>query len=274
MKWWFRRRLHTQIFVCIVIGVLLGLGFGEHVAVIEPIGTLFIRLLKMLVIPLTFLTLVAGLTKLDGIKSLRSLGGMTLLYYAASSLVAGVIGMTLALVLMPGKGVTAEAAGAAPPEAADFVISCEYTCTMALSNAAIIASHKAPNPPPAPTDRTGTVAPNDLASSATVTHEAADIADSTDRTGAVAFGYAAPVISHEAADKTKSTNFTCTVTLGDATVITANETADSNISADHTGAVTLAQDPMAIPNKAANKTFGSFDIYCFQAQIGNLRWPV
>ena len=113
ITWWFHRRLHTQIFVCILIGVALGLVFGERVAVIEPLGTLFIRLLKMLVVPLTFLTLVAGLTKLDGIKSLRSLGGMTLLYYAASSLVAGAIGMTLALIVMPGQGLTAEAVGPA-----------------------------------------------------------------------------------------------------------------------------------------------------------------
>jgi len=120
MKWWFRRRLHTQIFVCIVIGVALGAVFGEQVSVIKPVGTVFIRLLKMLIVPLTFLTLIAGLTKLDGIKSLRSLGGMTLLYYAASSLVAGAIGMILALILGPGKGMTIETAEGATAKAAEF----------------------------------------------------------------------------------------------------------------------------------------------------------
>ena len=120
IRWWFRRRLHTQILVCIVIGIALGLLVGKYVWVIEPVGTLFIRLLKMLIVPLTFLTLVAGLTKLDGIQSLRSLGGMTLLYYAGTSFLAGAIGMTLALLVMPGQGLTPEAAGAAVATPSDF----------------------------------------------------------------------------------------------------------------------------------------------------------
>lgn len=120
MKWWFRQKLHSQIFVCIVIGVLLGVVFGERVSVIQPVGTVFIRLLKMLVVPLTFLTLIAGMTKLDGIKALRSLGGATLLYYGVTSLVATGIGMTLALILQPGKGMTVETVEGATAKAAEF----------------------------------------------------------------------------------------------------------------------------------------------------------
>jgi Na+/H+-dicarboxylate symporter len=120
MKWWFRRQLHTQIFICIGIGVLLGVVFGERVSVIQPVGTVFIRLLKMLVVPLTFLTLIAGMTKLDGIKALRSLGGVTLLYYGVTSLVATGIGMTLALILQPGKGMTIETVEGATAKAAEF----------------------------------------------------------------------------------------------------------------------------------------------------------
>ena len=105
MKWWFRQQLYTQIFICIVVGIILGLVFGEKVTVIQPIGDIFIRLLMMLIVPLTFLTLISGITKLDDVKSLRSLGGLTILYYALSSLVAGAVGMSIALLLQPGKGV-------------------------------------------------------------------------------------------------------------------------------------------------------------------------
>ena len=105
MKWWFRQQLYTQIFICIVIGIILGLVFGEKVTVIQPIGDIFIRLLMMLIVPLTFLTLISGITKLNDVKSLRSLGGLTILYYALSSLVAGAVGMSIALLLQPGKGV-------------------------------------------------------------------------------------------------------------------------------------------------------------------------
>jgi Na+/H+-dicarboxylate symporter len=120
VKWWFRRQLHIQIFVCIGIGVLLGVVFGERVSVIQPLGTVFIRLLMMLVVPLTFLTLIAGMTKLDGIKALRSLGGLTLLFYGVSSIIAGGIGLTLALIMMPGKGLTVGTAAGATAKATEF----------------------------------------------------------------------------------------------------------------------------------------------------------
>lgn len=105
MKWWFRQQLFTQILICVAVGIILGLVFGEKVTVIQPIGDIFIRLLMMLIVPLTFLTLISGITKLDDVKSLRSLGGLTIFYYALSSLVAGAVGMSIALLLQPGKGV-------------------------------------------------------------------------------------------------------------------------------------------------------------------------
>ncbi len=107
LRWWFRLPLYTQIFAGIACGVLLGLVFGESISVIKPIGDIFIRLLMMLIVPLTFFTLISGLTKLEDLRSFRSLGGMIVLYYAASSLIAGGIGMASALILNPGK----EAAG-------------------------------------------------------------------------------------------------------------------------------------------------------------------
>lgn len=105
MKWWFRQQLFIQILICVAVGIILGLVFGEKVTVIQPIGDIFIRLLMMLIVPLTFLTLISGITKLDDVKSLRSLGGLTIFYYALSSLVAGAVGMSIALLLQPGKGV-------------------------------------------------------------------------------------------------------------------------------------------------------------------------
>ena len=89
MTWWINQKLHTQIAICVVIGVCLGLFFTDAAILIEPIGIAFLRLLKMLIVPLTFFTLVAGITKLESTKSLGSIGGLTLLFYALSSLVAG-----------------------------------------------------------------------------------------------------------------------------------------------------------------------------------------
>ena len=120
MKWWFRQQLYVQILVAIVVGVALGLAFGDRVALIEPIGTIFIRLLKMLIVPLTFLTLISGITKLDGIHSLRSIGGLALLYYVLSSLVAGTVGVCVALLIQPGRGTVIDRAGEATNEIAQF----------------------------------------------------------------------------------------------------------------------------------------------------------
>ena len=112
MKWWFRQQLFTQILICAIIGIVLGLVFGKGVAVIQPLGEIFIRLLMMLIVPLTFLTLVSGITKLEDVKSLRSLGGLTILYYALSSLVACAIGVGVALLVQPGKGAQMDLSGA------------------------------------------------------------------------------------------------------------------------------------------------------------------
>jgi Na+/H+-dicarboxylate symporter len=120
MAWWFRQKLYTQIFIGMALGVLLGVIFKEHVAVIKPAGDVFIRLLKMMVVPLTFFTLVAGLTKLDGIKSLRSLGGLTVLIYATFALIATAVGLGLALLVQPGKGMVLPSGAAAPSPAAEF----------------------------------------------------------------------------------------------------------------------------------------------------------
>jgi Na+/H+-dicarboxylate symporter len=125
MKWWFRQQLYTQIAICIIIGVALGLLLGPKAFVLEPIGEIFIRLLKMLIVPLTFFTLVSGVTKMDGLRSLRSVGGMTVLYYAVTSVCACTVGTVLAVMLQPGRGVEGllESTEAADPQSFSFVDS-------------------------------------------------------------------------------------------------------------------------------------------------------
>ena len=103
MRWWFKQQLHIQIFICIAIGIGLGLILGPNATVLKPFGDIFIRLLKMLIVPLTFFTLISGIIKMEDLRSLRSVGGMTLLYYAATSLLAAVTGMIVALIIRPGK---------------------------------------------------------------------------------------------------------------------------------------------------------------------------
>lgn len=106
MKWWFKRKLYTQIAVCTVIGIALGLIFGPKAALLKPFGDIFISLLQFLVVPLTFFCLIAGITKMEDIRSLRSVGGKIGLYFISTSLLATAVGVVIALIINPGKGTT------------------------------------------------------------------------------------------------------------------------------------------------------------------------
>ena len=107
MRRWFRLPLYLQIAVGIAVGIGLGLLLGPEAAALKPVGDIFLRLLSMLVVPLTFFTLVAGMAKLENLRSLRSIGGWVVLYYAVSSVIAAAVGVAVALLVRPGR----EAAG-------------------------------------------------------------------------------------------------------------------------------------------------------------------
>ena len=105
MRWWFGQQLYIQILICIAIGVLFGYFAADYVHYLKPVGEIFIRLLKMLIVPLTMFTLISGMTKMGDLQRLRSVGGMTLLYYLCTSLFAAAVGMVVALIMRPGEGV-------------------------------------------------------------------------------------------------------------------------------------------------------------------------
>lgn len=105
MNYWFKRPLWFKILVAIVIGIILGLTLGENTKYIKPIGTIFLRLLQMLIVPLTFFTIISGITKMEDLRSLRSVGGRVALLYIITSTLASAIGMFMALILKPGKNV-------------------------------------------------------------------------------------------------------------------------------------------------------------------------
>lgn len=116
MQWWSKQQLYVKIFICIIIGAVLGLTLGtEANFIFKPIGDVFIRLLKMLIVPVIFFTVVNGITKMESIKSLRSVGGKLVGYYVVTSLIAAIIGVAAALIINPGaSGVSGLIAGNSP----------------------------------------------------------------------------------------------------------------------------------------------------------------
>ena len=109
---WFAIELWKRIMVALVLGVIVGQIWGEGAVAIKPIGDIFIRLIRMLIIPLIFTTLVSGVVAMGDPKKLGSIGLKTIALYLATTAIAIVVGLTLAAILRPGAGV--DLAGAAP----------------------------------------------------------------------------------------------------------------------------------------------------------------
>src|SRR5678815_4226087 len=94
-----RLKLSLQILLALlaacVVGVLARLwpsiGLATALAYLEPIGTIFIRLITMVVVPLVVASLFVGVTSLGDLKSVGRIGGKTLIYFAVTTLCAAVI---------------------------------------------------------------------------------------------------------------------------------------------------------------------------------------
>ena len=99
-----RTRLHTKILFGLVAGVPVGLLLGPRVEYIEPAGDLFLRLIRMIVVPLVFSSLFVGTASLGDIKKLGRIGGKTILYYLCTTALAIAIGLTLGNIIQPGSG--------------------------------------------------------------------------------------------------------------------------------------------------------------------------
>jgi Na+/H+-dicarboxylate symporter len=91
------------ILIGFVAGIIAGAIFGKPIAVVRPIGTLFINLLKMLVVPLIFSTLAAGVATFSGEKLGRMIG-KTFFWYYFTGVVAMALALVIAFVAQPGVG--------------------------------------------------------------------------------------------------------------------------------------------------------------------------
>jgi DAACS family dicarboxylate/amino acid:cation (Na+ or H+) symporter len=112
--------LHTRILIGLVVGVVAGVAVnyalgGSHprvawtiANVTEPIGTLFLRLLLMIVVPLVFSSLVVGVAGIGDVRKLGRVGLKSFVYTLVISALSVVIGLTLANTIQPGKRLSAE----------------------------------------------------------------------------------------------------------------------------------------------------------------------
>ncbi len=104
--------LHWQVLIAMGAGILTAAVFGERAMVVAPLGTIFMRLLRMVIVPLILTSIVSGVAGLGDARSVGRVGTKTLLYYVFSSLIAILIGLFLSNLIQPGVGLPAPAAGA------------------------------------------------------------------------------------------------------------------------------------------------------------------
>lgn len=112
-----KKNFMLQIIIAFILAIIIGAIFGEKATVVQPLGDLFLRLIKFIIVPLILSTIIVGVTGAGGIKKLGSIGGKTVVYFLATSLVAITLGLLAGFVFSPGTGtdVVLEGGASEPP---------------------------------------------------------------------------------------------------------------------------------------------------------------
>lgn len=104
------RSLYAQVLVAVVIGAIIGLAFPQTGEALKPLGDGFIKLIKMMIGPIIFCTVVLGISGMEDMKKVGRTGGLALVYFEVVSTIALVIGLVVVNLVRPGDGVNADPA--------------------------------------------------------------------------------------------------------------------------------------------------------------------
>ncbi|WP_461210660.1 dicarboxylate/amino acid:cation symporter [Desulfocurvus sp. DL9XJH121] len=99
-------KLYHKIMIGLVLGIIAGLALGEKAAYLKPIGDIFIRCLRLIVVPLILSTLITGVTSTGDVRKIGRMGIRTLIYFMLTTTLAVVIGLVVANLVQPGSGLT------------------------------------------------------------------------------------------------------------------------------------------------------------------------
>ena len=120
--------LSTKILVGLVLGVITGLALGPSglpfaTTWIAPFGSIFLSLIKMIIVPLVLASLIVGAASVGDIKKVGRIGGKTLALYLGTTAIAIALGLVLATVLQPGSGLALSTKAAAKAVASPSISS-------------------------------------------------------------------------------------------------------------------------------------------------------
>ncbi|WP_405226990.1 dicarboxylate/amino acid:cation symporter [Lentisalinibacter sediminis] len=117
----------TRVLIGLVAGALTGAVFGERILWLDPVGQAFIAAIKMLVVPLIFVSLVGGISSIGDLGRMGRIGGRTVGWYLVTTAAAIPVGLAIAVWLQPGAGMglmpPAATAAAETPSMADSLVA-------------------------------------------------------------------------------------------------------------------------------------------------------
>ncbi|WP_434525437.1 dicarboxylate/amino acid:cation symporter [Photorhabdus asymbiotica] len=98
------KSLYLQVLVAITVGILLGHFYPELGAEMKPLGDGFVKLVKMVIAPVIFCTVVTGIAGMESMKAVGKTGAIALIYFEIVSTIALIIGLIVVNVMQPGVG--------------------------------------------------------------------------------------------------------------------------------------------------------------------------
>src|SRR5262249_23506808 len=104
------KSLYFQVIMAIVAGVLLGHFYPEAGSAMKPLGDGFIKLIKMIIAPIIFCTVVVGIAGMEDMKKVGKTGGYALLYFEIVSTIALIVGLLIVNFVQPGAGMNVDPA--------------------------------------------------------------------------------------------------------------------------------------------------------------------
>lgn len=117
--------LVTQIFIAFIFAIILGLLFGSSMAIVSPLGDLFLRLIQFVIAPLILATLVTGVSSLGSGKKVARMGAKTITFFLTTTFFAVTLGLLFGFLFSPGTGldITAPPQGSVQPNETEGVIA-------------------------------------------------------------------------------------------------------------------------------------------------------
>jgi aerobic C4-dicarboxylate transport protein len=125
---WYRI-LYVQVLIAVVAGIAIGWQFPEFGKALKPLGDGFIKLIKMLIAPIIFCTVVHGVASMKDLKKLGRVGAKTLFYFEVVSTIALLIGLVVVNVLRPGDGFNVDPKTLDPAQTQSYVQTAKHLST-------------------------------------------------------------------------------------------------------------------------------------------------